>query len=59
MILKQTKKFSYRKATIKAVEQYGLNLPKKMIESMGISPTEREILVEYDENQKEIKIRKK
>lgn len=59
MILKQTKKFSYRKPTIKVVEQYGLNLPKKMIESMGISPTEREILVEYDENQKEIKIRKK
>lgn len=53
------KKLTYRKAKKGIAEQYGMNLPKKILNDMGIVPEKREIQLEYDEKRKIIKIRAK
>lgn len=51
------KRLSYRKAKKGIAEQYGINLPKKALDDMGVSPANREVKIIYDEKNKVIKIK--
>ena len=54
-----TKKLSYRQAKKGIAEQYGINLSKKMLNEMNISPVNREVEVKFNDKLKAIIITKK
>lgn len=53
------KKLTYRKSTKGVSEQYGINISKKIIEDMKITPNDREVEITYDDKNKLIIITKK
>lgn len=50
------KKLIYRKSTKGVSEQYGINISKKIIEDMNITPNDREVEITYDDKKKTIQI---
>ena len=53
------KNLTYRSSSKGVAEQYGISLSKKMLTDMGITPANRNVLVNYDEKTKTITITKK
>lgn len=53
------KKLSYRQAKKGIAEQYGINISKKILKEMGITPTTREVIVNFNTKQRAIVITKK
>lgn len=52
------KNLGYRKPSNKGGGQYSVTIPKEIIEKMGIDINEREIEMYFDENTKELIIKK-
>ncbi len=53
------KKLSYRNSSKGIAEQYGINLSKKMLNEMNISPVNREVEVKFNDKLKAIIITKR
>ena len=53
------KKLSYRQAKKGIAEQYGINISKKILKEMGITPTTREVIVNFNAKQRAIVITRK
>ncbi len=53
------KNLGYRRPTNKGGGQYSVTIPKEFIEKMEISNDDREIEMYFDENTKELIIRKR
>lgn len=56
--MEKRRKLSYRKPTNRGGEQYATGIPKEFVDKMGITEADREIIISFDEETKEIKIRK-
>lgn len=52
------KNLGYRKPTIRGGEQYSITIPKEFIEKLEVTIEDREIEMYFNENTKELIIRK-
>ena len=56
--MENKKRLSYRKPTNRGGGQFSLTIPKEFIEKMGITEEDREIIVSFNEETKEVIIKK-
>lgn len=56
--MENKKRLSYRKPTNRGGEQFSLTVPKEFIQKMGITEEEREIIIFFNEETKEVIIKK-
>lgn len=52
------KRLSYRKPSNRGGEQFSITIPKECIEKMGITESDREIIILFNEETKEVVIKK-
>lgn len=56
--MENKKRLSYRKPTNRGGGQFSLTIPKEFIEKMGITEENREIIISFNEETKEVIIKK-
>ena len=56
--MENKKRLSYRKPTNRGGGQFFLTIPKEFIEKMGITEENREIIISFNEETKEVIIKK-
>lgn len=56
--MENKKRLSYRRPTNRGGEQFSLTVPKEFIQKMGITEEEREIIIFFNEETKEVIIKK-